>query len=343
MLEQNTEDEMERSPIVKKVFFVAVVLDVILISFFFLAFFPFGGEKTVEMEIKEGSNILSIADSLKEKGVIKSKYIFCALAFLGGKAKKLQAGWYEFTLPTSTFEVLRQIYLGKVKGVKVTIPEGFTVRDIARRLEEKGLISEEEFLTLATNAPSSLRAIVNAPNPNLEGFLFPDTYIFPKGIKGEEIIKAMLENFRRKAMEKIRGGPLPFYQTLILASMVEKEAKYDDERDLIAGVLLNRLEKDLKLECDATVQYALPAPKERLTYEDLKVVSPYNTYLHKGLPPTPICNPGLSSILSAVHPRKSPYLFYVARPDGRHIFSRTLQEHLSAIEKARNLWQGGDI
>lgn len=330
------------SPMLKKTLLVTVVLGVILTSFFLLAFFPWGGKKTVEMEIKEGSNFLSIADSLKKKGVIKSKYVFSLLVLLSGKAKKLQAGWYEFTLPLSTFEVLKRISRGEVKGIKVTIPEGFTIRDIAKRLEEKGLISEEEFLTLATNAPPSLRAIVNAPKPNLEGFLFPDTYIFPKGIKGEDIIRTMLENFRRKAMEKIRGGPLPFYQTLILASMVEKEAKYDDERDLIAGVLLNRLEKRLKLECDATVQYALPAHKERLTYEDLKVVSPYNTYLHKGLPPTPICNPGVKSILSAVHPRKSPYLFYVARPDGRHIFSRTFQEHLSAIEKARSLWREGD-
>lgn len=151
----------------------------------------------------------------------------------------------------------------------------------------------------------------------------------------------MLENFRRKVLNGVKEkGVLPFYDTLKLASLVEWEAKHDEERRLIAGVLLNRLEKGMKLECDATVEYILPQHKEKITYDDLALNSPYNTYRVKGLPPTPICNPGLASIKAALSPERTPYLYYVARPDGYHIFSTSYEEHLRAVEKARALWKG---
>ncbi|MBC7327106.1 endolytic transglycosylase MltG [bacterium] len=311
--------------------------------FLFLAiysFLPSGNGNPKEIEIKAGSSLLSIADNLKKEGLIRSKGVFIALAFLTGKVKKLKAGLYEISPNLSPYKILNMIAKGESKIVKVTIPEGFTIKQIGKRLEEAGLVSQNEFVALAQNAPVYLRAIVSAPTANLEGFLFPDTYFFPKGVDKERILKTFLENFRYKVLDKFWGkGVLPFYDTLKLASLVEWEAKHDEERRLIAGVLLNRLKKGIKLECDATVQYILPEHKEMITYKDLELNSPYNTYRVKGLPPTPICNPGIPSIEAALNPEPTDYLFYVALPNGYHIFSRTAEEHYRAVEKAREMWR----
>lgn len=295
----------------------------------------------MNLEIKEGESLFSIAEKLKEKGIIRSKSSFIILALLLGKGDKLKAGYYELSPNFSSLKILKILAEGKSKRIRVTIPEGFNIKQIGERLERLGILPAQEFVSLATNAPFTLRLIVGAPSGNLEGFLFPDTYFFQKGMKAEEIARAMLENFRRKVLDRMRtDGELSFYDTLKIASLVEWEAKHDEERRLIAGVLLNRLRRGMKLECDATVQYVLSQHKERITYKDLEINSPYNTYKVKGLPPTPICNPGLASIEAALHPEKTPYLFYVARPDGYHIFSLTAEEHFKAVEKARKLWQG---
>ncbi len=320
---------------------VALSLLGFLLSFLTFSLLPAGKHITKEIEIKEGTSLSSIATDLKKEGVIRSRITFLFLAILTGKGKKLQAGWYELSPSFSPLKILNILAEGKSIKVRVTIPEGFTIKDIGKRLEETGLVRAEEFISLATNAPIGLRMIVGAPSGNLEGFLFPDTYIFPKGIDRERILRTMLENFRHKVLEEVRGkGFLPFYDTLKLASLVEWEAKHEEERRLIAGVLLNRLERGMNLECDATVQYILPQHKERITYGDLTIESPYNTYRVKGLPPTPICNPGLASIRAALLPERTSFLYYVACPDGYHIFSRTYGEHLRAIEKARELWRG---
>jgi len=308
---------------------------------FFLSLLPVGkGERKV-IEIKEGTSLLAIANELKSEKLIRSKFSFVLLALLTGKGKKLKAGFYELSSSFPSWKILGILAEGKVKKIKVTIPEGFTIRQIGERLEQAGILSAKEFVHLATHAPITLRMIVGAPSGNLEGFLFPDTYYFSQGESPENIVKAMLWNFRRKVLEKVKGSSeLPFYDALKLASLVEWEAKHDEERRLIAGVLLNRLRKGMKLECDATLQYVLPQHKERITYKDLEIDSPYNTYKVKGLPPTPICNPGLPSIEAALNPEDTPFLFYVARPDGYHIFSLTAEEHFKAVERARRLWQG---
>lgn len=311
-----------------------------LIFFIAISLAPVGRGPLREIEIKEGTSLPSIANTLKREGLIRSKPVFVILAILSGKGKKLKAGWYELSPSYTPLKILSILAEGKGVKVRVTIPEGFTIRDIGKRLEELGLVNAEEFVSLATNAPLTLRMIVGAPSANLEGFLFPDTYIFPKGIDAERILRTMLETFRQKVLDKVRDkSVLPFYDALKLASLVEWEAKHDEERRIIAGVLLNRLKKGIKLECDATVQYILPEHKKIITYKDLLIDSPYNTYKVKGLPPTPICNPGLPSIKAALSPEQTPYLFYVARPDGYHIFSITYEEHLKAIERARTLWQ----
>jgi UPF0755 protein len=313
----------------------------VFLFLFFLSLLPVGKGERKDIEIKEGTSLLFIAEKLKSERLIRSKFSFILLALLTGKGRKLKAGYYELSPTLPSWKILGILAEGKVKKIKVTIPEGFTIRQIGQRLEEAGIISSKEFISLATDAPFTLRMIVGAPSGNLEGFLFPDTYYFSKGESPENIVKTMLWNFRKKVLDKVKGkGELPFYDTLKLASLVEWEAKHDEERRLIAGVLLNRLKKGMKLECDATIQYVLPQHKERITYKDLEMDSPYNTYKVKGLPPTPICNPGLPSIEAALNPEDTPFLFYVARPDGYHIFSLTAEEHLKAVERARRLWQG---
>jgi UPF0755 protein len=313
----------------------------LLLILFFLSLLPLGEGKTKDIEIKEGTSLLSIAEKLKSEGIIRSRSSFLILALLTGKGKKLKAGWYELSPNLPSWRILNILAEGKVKKIKVTIPEGFNIRQIGERLEQAGIISAKEFVHLATNAPLTLRMIVGAPSGNLEGFLFPDTYFFSKGESADDVVKVMLLNFRKKVLEEMKGeGKLSFYETLKLASLVEWEAKHNEERRLIAGILINRLKKGMKLECDATVQYILPQHKGKITYKDLEIDSPYNTYKVKGLPPTPICNPGLPSIEAALNPEDTPFLFYVARPDGYHIFSLTAEEHLKAVERARKLWQG---
>ena len=208
--------------------------------------------------------------------------------------------------------------LGEIAGNVVTVPEGFTVRQIARRLGEAGLVNEAQFLTLAETQGK--------------------TYTVPKGATPREIVQQMVANFDARVVKPYGAAashaPGGLAGTITLASLVEREAEVDSDRPLVAAVYLNRLKAGMRLQCDATVQYALPAHKARLFYADLRVESPYNTYLHPGLPPTPIACPGLPSIQAALHPAPVKYLYYVAGPDGRHhIFSTTLAQQDQAIAR----------
>ena len=214
----------------------------------------------------------------------------------------------------------------------MVIPEGFTVRQIAHRLAKQKLVNESAFLTLAQTQGRTFHVgNWTPPDDNLEGYLVPDTYDVPKGATGRDIVQMMLDNFDKRVLvpdaAQVKQFPGGLPAALTLASLVEREAEVDADRPLIAAVYLNRLRLGMRLQCDATVQYALPEHKTRLLYADLRVDSPYNTYQHKGLPPTPIANPGLPSIDAALHPADVDYLYYVAGPGGRHLFSRTLAGH----------------
>ena len=200
-----------------------------------------------------------------------------------------------------------------------TVPEGYTVRQIARRLAERGMADETQFLSLARTQGRTFHVDGwTPPDANLEGYLFPDTYRIPRGTTPRQIIAQMLGEFHSRVVLPHQAdfarypGGLP--AAITLASLVEREAEVDADRPLIASALDNRLKQGMRLQCDATVQYALPEHKSRLFYGDLRVNSPYNTYLHAGLPPTPIASPGLPSIEAALHPAQTDYLFYVARP-----------------------------
>lgn len=299
-----------------------------LISFFIHPPLPYEGVENVT--IKPGMNAKDIALLLREKGLISSKEVFIYLLKLNHRERKITHGTFEIPRGLRVDLLIKFMFEAKPKTVWVTIPEGFNAREIAERLDINGVVSKEEFLgaldrKIEGNYPSFI-------TPPYEGFLFPDTYEFYVNSAPEMVIKRFLDRFVEvlpsdfeKKAKKLGLTPR---DAIILASLVEKEAKLDEERPIIAQVLLKRLKIGMKLQCDATIQYALGKSKPILSYDDLKVESPYNTYLHYGLPPGPICNPGLTSILSVVNPANTNYLFYFTKGDGKHIFSETYEEHL---------------
>jgi len=290
--------------------------------------------------IPAGANVRTIGALLARRGLVRSPTGFVLAARLDHLAGKMQAGHYELSPAMPPRQIALLIALGHTASDVVVIPEGFTIAQIARRLAGLHKADEQSFLALARTQGRTFQ--VNGfrpPDDNLEGYLYPDTYRLPKSAGEREIITQMLENFQTRVLAphkqdfaQARGG-LP--AMLTLASLVEREAEADSERPHIASVLQNRLRIGMRLQCDASVQYALPEHKTRLLFSDLRVNSPYNTYLHAGLPPTPICNPGLPSIEAALHPALSDDLFYVARGGGRHIFSPTLAAHDRAIAQIR--------
>ncbi|MBI4652416.1 endolytic transglycosylase MltG, partial [Candidatus Desantisbacteria bacterium] len=219
---------------------------------------------------------------------------------------------------------------GEFKKHKITIPEGYTAIEIAEFLQQKKLADKDKFLKLINDEKILRKYRIEANS--LEGYLFPDTYLFFKGITEEKIIINMLNRFftifNADYEKKTREAGLTRHEVIILASIVEKEAIKDNERAIIAAVFLNRLKKHMRLESCATVQYALKKHKDRLWEEDLKVESPYNTYLYHGLPKGPISSPGKASILAVLYPDNVKYLYFVSRNDGTHEFSNTFREHV---------------
>lgn len=319
-------------------FVIPLSLFLLLATIVGLSFLPASfNPQSLLVTIPRGSSPKEIAGLLKKKRLIRSSFAFLFLVRLMGEEKNLKAGDYLLSPHLWPAEIIDKLARGESLSVWVTIPEGYTTRQIAEKLERLGLVDAHRFLRIARWEGRSFRNSRFLPPANLEGFLFPDTYKISRGATERQIIEMMVKNFQRKVIAPLETSfrqaeqeGRSLREIIILASLVEREAKYDRDRPLIAGVLLNRLQRGMPLECDATVQYALGITKSRLTSKDLAVDSPYNTYKHKGLPPGPICNPGLKSILSALNPAETPYLFYVARPDGYHFFSRTIEEHNEA-------------
>ncbi len=290
--------------------------------------------------IKKGMSTWDVGTKLHDEGLLKSTLLFFIAAKLTGTA--IRSGEYEFSPHQNLLDVLDDLKNGgHILSYPVTFPEGFTARQMAMRLEENELSEQKAFVRLTQDAGEFSELFpFHAKPSSCEGFLFPDTYLIRRGEKDEQIIKKMLANFSKKLPEnfsaKARKMGFSPYELLILASLVEKEARKKNEQPVIASVLVNRLRRHMRLQVDATVQYALGRDKyERLYHSDLKVESPYNTYLHKGLPPTPIANPGLPALRAVMNPAQTKFLYYVARPDGSHVFSTNYEDHVNAINKLR--------
>lgn len=289
------------------------------------------------IEIEKGEGFISIAVKLKREGLIRSAPVFIIEALRMGVHREFKAGEYALYPHHSLREILDILAKGKVYLHRVTIPEGSTLWQIAETLEREKICSKEEFIKWAED-PKFIRDL-GLPGPTAEGYLFPDTYFFAKDTPPSVVIKVMTDKFMevwRELEDFVGRRDLSLKELVILASIVEKEAFYEAEKPVIAGVYFNRLKRGMPLQADPTINYALKKFR-RLTYKDYYgVKSPYNTYLNPGLPPTPIGNPGRGSLLAVLKPAKVPYLYFVATPEKRHIFSRTYREHLTAINKIRN-------
>lgn len=301
-------------------------------------FQPVGRGSLRLVQVPPGMSARQIGRKLQQMGIIRRAWAFEWVVRWKGWSDRLKPGQYELRPSMSPLQIVRIIAEGRVATSWVTIPEGYTLRQIAHVLEERGVANAEEFLRLATTEGDTFKASFPLPK-NLEGYLFPNTYRFPRGTGARQAIQSMVSLLERevyqKYREEIERSGFSFHQILTIASLIEREAKVPEDRPLISAVIRNRLGRDMKLEIDATVLYALGKHKPRVLYRDLEIDSDYNTYRRKGLPPGPIANPGIVCIEAALRPAQVDYLYYVARPDGSHIFTRTLEEHHVAVAQAR--------
>jgi len=302
---------------------------------------PVGGSAPQIVTIEPGESVAQVCAALAEKGLIRSPTALTLAAYGTGMWRSLQAGRHELDASMTAMEMLQALCRNSRQVWEwVTIPEGFTLRQIAAAVAETGAATAPAFAREATR-PALFDISFPLPPDSLEGYLFPDTYRLDAESNARTVIAQMLRRFQEVVWRGLLGEREPedgrsLHEVVILASLIEGEAKVDEERPVIAGVLMNRLRRGQKLECDASVQYALgEGRKNRLLYEDLQIESDYNTYLHEGLPPGPICSPGESSLRAALAPARTPYLYYVARADGSHVFSRTYREHLAAVAAVR--------
>lgn len=290
----------------------------------------------VRLDIQRGMRTLDIAGQLENAGVIRSRWTFLAWHRLQF-GRSLKAGEYEFTEKLSTLDVLSKLVRGDVSFERLTILEGWTRFDIATEVAAHEFSSREEFLA-ATENPA-LIADLDPGAETLEGYLFPDSYNLPRHSRPNDIIVMMVNRFREVfAGLSIGGTERTPHELVTMASLVEKETGVRSERGVVAGVFYNRLKSGMLLQCDPTVVYAaLRDGKQvgRLSTDDLKYASPYNTYLNSGLPPGPIANPGQASLQAAVRPTPTDFLFFVASLDGGHVFSKNLSDHNIAVSRYR--------
>ncbi len=282
--------------------------------------------------VRDGSTLKEVAGELNGKGIITSKSLFLFWARLMGQSKNIKAGEYLLNSGMPPIKILNILSKGVILLHPVTIPEGFTRKQIGELLEKRGLINKQEFLSLTGNPEIARRYGISGTG--LEGYLYPDTYHFGRGLPSMSVIDTMVNRFREVAApfkKRAEQLDMAMEEVVILASIVEKETGRAKERPLIAGVFLNRLEKNMRLESDPTVIYGLMKFDGDLTREHLNQNTPYNTYVIRGLPPGPISNPGREAIKAVLYPADTNYLYFVSKNDGSHYFSETLSEHNKAV------------
>jgi UPF0755 protein len=285
-------------------------------------------------EVVPGMTLKQVSKELSRKNLIRSASAFQAVALIQDKQKQIMVGEYNISQSMLPIEILKRITSGKTVLYPVTIPEGYLITEIADLLEERGLVNKETFLR-ETKKVDLLKEI---PTDSLEGYLFPETYHFGKFTPEITIVKKMVETFKERALKqellkRARELGFSYHEVITLASLIEKETGKDSERKQISSVFHNRLKKNMRLQTDPTVIYAIKNFDGNIRKGDLKIDSPYNTYRYKGLPPGPIASPGLKSIIAALHPAETSNLYFVSRQDGSHQFSATLNEHNRAVQK----------
>jgi UPF0755 protein len=300
----------------------------------------------VTFVVEQGETPASIAKRLKEMGLISDAGLFVRLVSYTGTASKIQAGTFRLRATMTMGEVITALQHARQEEITVTIPEGLRAEEIASLLAKKGLVDANKFMALVRAGVASYPALAGRPpGATLEGYLFPDTYrVVPGQTNAENMVDLLLRTFDRRFDANLRKKAaergMTVFQVVTLASLVEREAVVPAERPLIAGVFLNRWKDNTVLNADPTIQYALGYQadagtwwKKPLSLDDLQLDSPYNTYIHPGLPPGPICNPGLASLKAVITAPPTDYYYFVARGDGTHVFARTLEEHQANVEK----------
>ena len=336
-----------KSYTIKKRFYVIVtalvllvILLAVLLPLFFHYFYPSRGDTPVYVHVEEGESVSSIAAKLQSQGIITSATIFRMLAWLGSREGKITAGDYMLFTGMHYGEVFNTLERGAQVAARVTIPEGLTVKQTALRVANTGTMTAEEFLAAAGEGGYGLSVLPAGQENNLEGFLFPKTYDIYEGMVARDVVSMLVTQFQGETAGLDFGGAqlqgLSPYQVIVAASIIEREVVVPEERPLVAAVIYNRLKKNMRLQMCSTVQYLLPEQKDILTYEDLETKSPYNTYQNAGLPPAPICSPGLASIEAVLHPAPVDYLYFVATGEGnRHFFTADYNEFLRAKQQAQ--------
>jgi len=296
--------------------------------------------KPVTVVVRPGEGWNDLTDRLHRLGIVRRPLIFKALVVLSGERGHLLPGRYLVKKGTSARDLIAT-FTDASNQSKITIPEGFRLGQIEDRMLQLGLTTPQQWQEAINNPPKSPLLASKPKGVSIEGYIFPDTYIFTEENAAQQLVREGIANMQKHLSKDIIQGfkrqGLTINEGLTLASIVEREAQVPSERPIIASVYLNRLRKGMPLQADPTVQYAVGRRgewwKSPLTRQDLKSDSPYNTYVHKGLPPGPICSPGLPSIKAVAYPAHTDYLYFVAKGDGSHAFAKTLQEHEQNIQR----------
>ncbi len=347
------------SPRVNRILFSIAIGSIMIIFIILRHFHPVDAKaKPIQLKIILGMSSKTIAQQLARANLVRNPLIFQLAAYFSGASRHLRAGTYQLSASMPLIQIIDHLKTGRFAMNRFVIPEGLTLAQIEGLWEKEGFGTAEEFHRVAsrgeafaipnqrlsihqqTNAsPLQWRQKYSIKAETLEGYLFPNTYQISEGTPPRQAIEMMLNEFNRQWTDALREEAaslgLSTHEVITLASIIEKEAKCPDERPVISAVFHNRLRLGWRLDADVTVLYALGNPKRPLTSAELSVDSPYNTYLYKGLPPGPICNPGMASILAVLRPAPSAYLYFVAIGDGRHYFSTTLNEHQNMIHQIK--------
>lgn len=324
----------------------SVVVIVLIGVLIFLQIGPYNrhNKEDIVIEIPKGASVNTISDVLYENELIKNKTMFKVVAKLSNKTPLFKAGKYLLNQTYSNNDIVSLLASGKFyqDGIKITIPEGSTSKEIITILVENKLGSKEVYEELI-NHPENFYDEFSFLNQediiSLEGFLYPDTYYFDEKTSEKEILTKMLSMFNNiynyDFKQRQKEMNMTLSEVINLASIVEKEAVLDEDRPIIASVFYNRLDIDMPLQSDATIQYIFEERKKIVTYKDLEINSPYNSYKNKGLPPTPIANPGVKSIEGVLYPEETEYLYFVAKMDGGNNYSVKYEDHLKYVEEYR--------
>ncbi len=288
--------------------------------------------KNVHIYIHEGETFGEISSSLHREGVIEHPLLFKVWARITRSDKKIRTGRYEFTIPSGIREVLGKLVNGETVDIRVTIPEGSNIYDIAESFQSKTGMDSAFFIDLVKDSAMINKYDIDAPT--LEGFLFPDTYFAFDSIPPHKVIDMMISRFfdvfDSSMISRAESLGFTLNEVVTLASLIQCEVMVISEMPIISSIYHNRLKLGRRLESCPTILYILPEKKNRVVYEDLSIDSPYNTYEHAGLPPGAICNPGLDAINAALYPADTDFLYFVSKGDGTHIFSKTHEEHINA-------------